>query len=103
MGIQIPVITPILIITGMVMATTATAEIYKYVDKEGRIIYFNTPMNGAKKLYLDLVPAQLKPGVATPDGFPKMARKVQQQRGLKRREILVEELVAEEKLLLDAR
>ena len=32
-----------------------------------------------------------------------MARKVQQQRDLKRREIHVEELAAEEKLLLDAR
>lgn len=103
MGIKISVITPILIITGMVMAATASAEIYKHVDKEGRITYSNTPMNGAKKLYLDPAPAQPKPRVATPDGFPKVARKVQQQRDLKHREILVEELAAEEKLLLDAR
>lgn len=85
------------------MAATASAEIYKHVDKEGRITYSNTPMNGAKKLYLDLSPSQPKPKVATPDGFPKVARKVQKQRDLKRHEILGEELAAEEKLLSDAR
>ena len=76
MGIKISVITPILIITGIVMAATVSAEIYKHVDKEGRITYSNTPMNGAKKLYLDPAPAQPKPRVETPDSFPKVARKV---------------------------
>lgn len=84
------------------MAATAFAEIYKHVDKEGRITYSNTPMKDAKKLYLDPSPPQLKPKVATPDSFPKVTRKVQQQRDLKRREILAEELAAEEKLLSDA-
>ena len=103
MGTKISVITPILIITGMIMAATASAEIYKHADKEGRITYSNTPTKGAKKLYLNPSPAQPRPTVATPDGFPKVARKVQQQRDLKRREILAEELAAEEKLLSDAR
>ncbi len=103
MGIKISVIIPILIITGMAMATTAFAEIYKHVDKEGRITYSNTPTKGAKRLYLDPAAAQPKPAVATPDGFPKVARKVQQQRDVRRREILAEELAAEEKLLSDAR
>ena len=85
------------------MAATVFAEIYKHVDKEGRITYSNTPMKGAKKLYLDPSPPQSKPKVATPDGFPKVAHKVQQQRDLKRREILTEELAAEEKFLADAR
>ncbi len=84
------------------MAATAFAEIYKHVDEEGRITYSNTPMKGAKKLYLDPSPPQLKPRVAAPDSFPKVAHKVQQQRDLKRREILAEELAAEEKLLSDA-
>jgi len=102
MGIKISVIIPILIIIGMA-TTTASAEIYKHVDKEGRITYSNTPTKGAKRLYLDPAAAQPKPAVATPDGFPKVARKVQQQRDVKRREILAEELAAEEKLLSDAR
>lgn len=101
MGIKISVIIPTLIIIGM--ATTASAEIYKHVDKEGRITYSNTPTKGAKRLYLDPAAAQPKPAVATPDGFPKVARKVQQQRDVKRREILAEELAAEEKSLSDAR
>ena len=102
MGIKISVIIPILIITSM--ATTASAEIYKHVDKEGRITYSNTLTKDAKRLYLDPAAAQPpKPTVATPDGFPKVARKVQQQRDVKRREILAEELAAEEKLLSDAR
>lgn len=84
------------------MAATAFAEIYKHVDEEGRITYSNTPMKGAKKLYLDPSPPQLKPRVAAPDSFPRVAHKVQQQRDLKRREILAEELAAEEKLLSDA-
>ena len=103
MGTKISTITPILIFTGMVMAATASAEIYKHVDKEGRITYSNTPIKGAKKLYLDPSPAQPRPKVATPEGFPKVARKVQQQRDLKRREILAEELAAEEKFLSEAR
>ncbi|MCX7183972.1 MAG: DUF4124 domain-containing protein [Nitrosospira sp.] len=85
------------------MATTAFAEIYKHVDKEGRITYSNTPTKGAKKLYLDPAAAQPRPKVTTPEGFPKVARKVQQQRDVKRREILAEELAAEEMLLSDAR
>lgn len=101
MGIKISVIIQILIITGM--ATTAFAEIYKHVDKEGRITYSNTPTKGAKKLYLDPAAAQPRPKVTTPEGFPKVARKVQQQRDVKRREILAEELAAEEMLLSDAR
>ncbi len=101
MGMKISVIIPILIITGM--AATASAEIYKHVDKEGRITYSNTPTKGAKRLYLDPAAAQPRPKVATPEGFPKVARKVQQQRDVKRREILAEELAAEETLLSDAR
>jgi len=100
MGIKISVIIPILIISGMV--TTAFAEIYKHVDKEGRITYSNTPTKGAKRLYLDPAAAQPRPKVTTPEGF-KVARKVQQQRDVKRREILAEELAAEETLLSDAR
>jgi len=103
MGIKILVIIPILIIAGMAMAAIAVAEIYKHVDQEGRITYSNTPTKGAKRLYLDPAAAQPKPAVATPDGFPKVARKVQQQRDMKRREILAEELATEEKLLSDAR
>ncbi len=103
MGIRISAITPILIITGMIVAATASAEIYKHVDKEGRITYSSTPMKGAKKLYLDPPAAQSRPKAATPDSFPKVAHKVQQQRDLKRREILAEELAAEEKFLSDAR
>jgi len=49
METKISVTIPILIIIGMVMAATAFAEIYKHVDKEGRITYSNTPMKGAKK------------------------------------------------------
>ena len=63
MGTKISVIIPILIITGMAMAATAFAEIYKHVDKEGRITYSNTPTKGARKLYLDPAAAQRSPSL----------------------------------------
>lgn len=85
------------------MTAVASAEIYKHVDKEGRITYSNSPMKGAEKLYLDPSPPRFKPKTATPDSFPKVNSKVQKQRDIKRREILETELATEEKLLADAR
>ena len=103
MGTRISIAIPVLVITGMVMTAAASAEIYKHVDKEGRITYSNAPMKGAEKLYLDPSPSRSSPKATAPDSFPKVNSKVQKQRDVRRREILETELVAEEKLLVDAR
>ena len=103
MRTRISFVIPILLAIGTAMATGVHAEIYKYVDKEGRITYSNSPMKGAKKLYLDPPSAPSKAKVSTPENFPRVDSRVQKERDLGRRKILEDELAAEEKLLADAR
>jgi len=93
----------IILMSLLASAPLLHAEIYKHVDKEGRITYSNKPIPGAKKLFLD-APTQ-KHGIknATPQDFPKVDSRVQKTRDDLRRSILQEELAAEEKLLAEAR
>ena len=91
------------------------ADIYKYVDENGRVTYSNVPSKGAKKLDLDpltSVPAP-KPRLrsdapaaaasSTPADFPKVDADTQKKRDTTRRGILEEELRSEEKMLEEAR
>jgi hypothetical protein len=89
-------------------AGAARAETCKYQDAEGRIIYSNVPMKGAKKVMcfepLAPVPAPAQKRKAQgPADFPKVDRGQQKQRDEGRRRILEEELLAEESRLADAR
>ena len=86
-------------------ASTAQAEIYKRVDKDGNVTYSSAPLKGAKKLELEPLPTM----VAQP--VPPRARKnseyssdlrvnseTQNRRDDTRRKILEDELATEEKL-----
>jgi hypothetical protein len=97
------------------IAVTAQAEIYKHVDADGRITYSNVKIKGAKKL--DLEPADTNFGntpkstsqtsdekkTSTPSNFPKVDSSTQNQRDLKRKEILQSELDAEKQALARAK
>lgn len=93
------------ILLSAVLSLSAQAEIYKYVDDNGRITYSNIPKKGSKKL--DLEPMSTMPGAkpqtSTPSNFPKVDSSTQKKRDDSRRKILEDELAAEEKQLSDAK
>ena len=86
----------------------AQAEIYKHVDAEGNVTYTSTPMRGAKKLDISSTssssPSQSRPrNEAASADFPKVDYTTQRNRDDARHRILLDELAAEEKLLVEAR
>lgn len=87
----------------------AHAEIYKHVDENGHVTYSNTPMKGAKPLNLEppvsVTSPDNKPAPAkvSPANFPKVDKVEQAERDAKRREILEQELAAEQSALEAAR
>lgn len=90
----------------MIYAGWAQAEIYKSVDSEGHVTYSSTPMKGAKKLNLEPLPVMESPRShkdGEPSEFPKVNKQTQQHRDDTRRTILMNELEAEQKLLDDAK
>jgi hypothetical protein len=100
----------------MLLAASAQADIYKYVDKEGRITYSNVPIKGAQKLDLGPLPvipaprtrvgsrpASAAPNMPSPVDFPRVDASTQSQRDQTRLQLLLGELASEEKLLADAR
>jgi hypothetical protein len=99
----------------LLLAGAAQAEIYKYVDKEGRVTYSNVPMRGAKKLDLGPIPA-MHPAPRgahsghssasespSPANFPRVDDATQKNRDQGRRGILMEEMGREQNLLTEAR
>ena len=91
-----------LLITTLFIAHPTSAEIYKYVDENGRITYTNVPKKGAKKLDLDPVSAAKTRNNAGPANFPKVDNQTQKKRDDQRKQILQEELATEEKSLADS-
>ncbi len=91
-----------LLLLAAVFTTSASAEIYKYVDETGRITYTNIPKKGAKKLDLDPVSAAKTRNHTGPTDFPKVDNQTQKKRDDLRKQILQNELVSEEKSLADA-
>lgn len=101
----------------LVLAPTAQAEIYKFVDENGLVTYTNMPRPGSKPQLVipDLTtpgrpapaPAtnKAKPGgkIATPSYFPKVDSGTQRKRDDMRRQLLVEELRSEERNLAAAK
>ncbi|HVS27152.1 MAG TPA: DUF4124 domain-containing protein [Burkholderiales bacterium] len=85
--------------------TPALAEIYKHVDKEGRITYSNIPSKGAQKLNLEpltTIPGY-KPPAGGPGNFPKVDAETQKNRDGKRRQLLESELEQEKIQLEEAK
>lgn len=102
---------PLLILLSSMVAGKAYAEIYKQIDADGRITYSNVPTKGAKRLDID--PAANSLGndrnrspinkrTATPENFPRVDKKTQNQRDDKRRDILQSELESEKTALMQA-
>ena len=101
---QILMRTLLLIALAFPWALPTAAEIYKQVDENGRVTYSNLPSKGSKKLDLpevSTIPAPKAP-VAAPANFPKVDGKTQKDRDDMRRNILADELQAEEKALAEA-
>lgn len=103
-----------LVLSAFVLSFSAHAEIYKYVDAEGRVTYSNVKIKGAKKIVLE--PADTSFGgnnspshranttkSATPAGFPKVDSDTQKQRDGSRKEILQSELDSEKAALAEAK
>lgn len=80
------------------------ADIYKYVDKDGRVTFTNIYVKGAVRLDIDTTPAPAKPKKsAAPAHFPRVDPATQRKRDDLRRKILQEELASETKLLESAK
>ena len=84
------------------------AEIYKHIDADGHVTYSSAPMKGSKKLDLEPMnisspPARVRNSETSPSDFPRVDSNTQKSRDGTRRNILEDELAAEEKLLADAR
>ena len=99
----------------LLLAPFASADIYKYVDEDGRVTFSNIPMKGAQRIYTEPAPAvpaprasngkARSPRVKTPSpaDFPKVDAATQRSRDANRQLILQNELATEQQALLDAR
>ena len=82
----------------------AQAEIYKAVDADGHVTYSSTPIKGGKKIILEPLPTMMPPGKArSPGDFPRVDGATQKGRDDTRYLILQNEMIAEEKLLEEAK
>lgn len=92
-------------------SSSAYAEIYKRVDKDGHVTYSSEPIRGAQKLKLEPLPSVPAPKAAARErnreseesAFPRVDKATQQRRDDKRLRILEDELATEQKALEDAR
>ena len=84
-----------------IAALPASAEIYKFVDENGRVTYTNIPKKGATKLDVGGSSPASKTNKG-PSSFPKVDSQTQKKRDDMRREILEGELESEQKALSDA-
>ncbi len=86
----------------------AQADIYKYVDENGRVTYTNIPRKGAKKLDLgpttvNTVPSSRAKSAPSPSDFPRVNEDEQKKRDDLRKKLLQDELTAEQQRLADAK
>lgn len=96
----------------MAASPALQADIYKYVDEEGRVTFTNVYRKGAVRLDIDTTPsapparAAAKPRsgpTVTPASFPRVSPDTQRRRDDARRKILEDELAAEARALESAR
>ncbi|NCN88402.1 MAG: DUF4124 domain-containing protein [Gallionella sp.] len=84
----------------------AQAEIYKHVDKDGRVTYSSEPVKGARKLQLEplnTVPAAKAKAEAAAREFQRVDPATQTRRDGRRQRILEDELASEQTALEEAR
>ena len=97
-----------LLLCAVFTTTSAYAEIYKRVDKEGHVTYSSEPIRGAHKLKLEPLPTT-QPPKALPNksseesSFPRVDKETQARRDDKRLRILEDEMATEQQALEDAR
>ncbi len=93
----------------LLLAVPAYADTCKYQDADGRIIYTNIPIKGAKKLSCFGFEGGARSGGApkasqpSPANFPRVDANTQKQRDDTRRKILEDELQSEQKALEQAK
>jgi hypothetical protein len=87
----------------LLVALPVQADIYKFVDENGRVTYTNIPKKGAKKLDVgsESSPAKSRSN-AGPSSFPRVDSQTQKKRDDMRKQILQDELNTEQKALADA-
>lgn len=93
---------PLVLLPLLLIALPASAEIYKFVDENGRVTYTNIPKKGATKLDVGGGNGTRNRANAGPSSFPKVDSQTQKKRDDMRKEILDDELAAEQKALADA-
>ncbi len=99
------------LLTGLLLTVSpwVLADIYKYVDENGRVTYSNHPLKGAKRVVASPNSRGINYGAPraasnpSPANFPKVDRSTQQNRDQSRQRILQNELESEERLLVEAR
>lgn len=92
---------PLALLPMLLLALSAQAEIYKFVDENGRVTYTNIQKKGATKLDVGGGSAPNRAN-AGPSTFPKVDSQTQKKRDDMRKQILDDELATEQKALADA-
>ena len=99
---------------GLCSIASAHADIYKHVDASGQVTYTDRPIKGGKRLELEPAATSLPRATnnntapkkasynPTPVGFPRVDTDVQRKRDNVRRNVLEDELRAEEQGLAEA-
>lgn len=97
----------------LLFSQSLLAEIYKHVDSEGRVTYSNIKTPGSVRLEIESAPSSSTKAaggnhapnkrIDTPSNFPRVDKNTQDQRDLKRKNILQNELEAEKLALEDAK
>jgi hypothetical protein len=104
----------LLLCAAFTASTTAYAEIYKRVDKDGHVTYSSEPLKGSRKLHLEPLPSVPPPRMPAArnteanhgneeSSFPRVDSATQQRRDDKRLSILEDEMASEQKALDEAR
>lgn len=104
-----------ILMLGLFCIATAHADIYKQVDATGRVTYTDHPVKGAKRLVLEPAATAIPHTASnhhaapkrtysnsTPAGFPRVESNVQRKRDNLRRNVLEDEMRAEELALAEA-
>lgn len=86
------------------LSSIAQADVYKCIDKDGQVGYYNQYKKGCKKQHFEPLPTMAPPAKArTPESFPRVDSETQNKRDTTRRKILEDELASEQKVLEEAR
>jgi len=95
----------------LILAAPAYAEIYKYVDEDGRVTFTDVYKKGAKRIDLPGAPvspppagkAPVRASVPSPADFPRIDTGTQKRRDDIRRQVLQDEIDSERRNADEAR